>query len=309
MKLMPLSLQYPRFWPTLVCLFALCLGCSLQCKSQAGRPGTPASSDTSVYVLPYDLENPNHIITLVSEELKEISGLSPTESDDIFCAIADERGEVFFVDCKGGGAISRKVLFREKGDFEGVEMVGKTLYAVKSDGDIFEVKHWDNPAKMSVENYKTPLKKEDDVEGLAYDKNRNALLLACKSDPSNAAPRHVFAFSLKEKLLSEKPVYTIDPETVNNLLPYNSEDKNNFFSPSGIAVHPISGDLFVISTSLKRLVVLDHQSGNIRKVVRLDKKLLPQPEGISFDKAGNLYLSSEGKKGEGSILRFNFLPK
>jgi len=92
---------------------------------------------------------------------------------------------------------------------------------------------------------------------------------------------------------------------VNELLPYLDQEKHHYFSPSGIAVHPITGDVYVLSTALKRLVVLDYTTGKIRYAVRLDKKVLPQPEGIAFDSEGNLFLASEGKKGEGMLLRFN----
>lgn len=254
--------------------------------------------------LPYDLQNPSFIINLVSEDLKEISGLSPTDSAGVYLAIADEVGEIYFIDGAGGGVILRKVFFREKGDFEGVEMVGKCLYAVKSDGDIFEIGCWDNE-NQSVKEYKTHLKKADDVEGLCYDPKRFALLLACKQNTDSAGLRRVFAFDLKTKQLSDKPVYTIDPETVNRMVPLDG-DKNRYFSPSGIAIHPKTGDVYVISSAQKRLIVLDYKTGAIRYAVRLDKKLLPQPEGIAFDAEGNLHLSSEGKKGEGLVLKFDF---
>lgn len=254
--------------------------------------------------LPYDLENPSFVINLVSEDLKEISGLSPTDSAGIYLAIADEVGEVFFIDGNGGGAILRKVFFREKGDFEGVEMVGKCLYAVKSDGDIFEIGCWETDSPKIVE-YKSPLKKADDVEGLCYDAKRNALLLACKQNTDSAGLRRIFAFDLKTKQLSKNPVYTIDPEAVNRLVPLDG-DKNHYISPSGIAIHPKTGDVYVVSSTQKRLVVLDYKTGAIRYAVRLDKKLLPQPEGIAFDADGNLHLSSEGKKGEGLVLKFDY---
>jgi uncharacterized protein YjiK len=254
--------------------------------------------------LPYDLQNPSFIINLVSEELKEISGLSPTDSAGIYLAIADEKGEIFFIDGAGGGAILRTVLFREKGDFEGVEMVGKCLYAVKSDGDIFEIGCWDGDVPNIVE-YKTPLKKSDDVEGLCYDEKRFALLFACKQNPDSAGLRRIFAFNLKTKQLSDKPVYSIDPEAVNRMVPLDG-DKNRYFSPSGIAIHPKTGDVYVISSTQKRIVVLDYKTGAVRYAARLDKKLLPQPEGIAFDAAGNLYLSSEGKKGEGLVFKFDY---
>lgn len=257
--------------------------------------------------LPYDLSNPSFIINLASEDLKEISGLSPSDSAGIYLAVNDERGEIFFIDGMGGGAILHKILFREKGDFEGVEMVGKCLYAVKSDGDLFEIGCW-NTDTPNIKEYKSPLKKTDDVEGLCYDARRFALLLACKQDPDSAGLRRIFAFNLKTKQLGKTPVYTIDPEAVNRLVPLDNSDKNDHISPSGIAIHPITGDVYVISSAQKRLVVLEYNTGAIRYAVRLDKKLLPQPEGIAFDADGNLHLSSEGKKGEGLVFKFDYKP-
>jgi uncharacterized protein YjiK len=262
---------------------------------------SPAPPDT----LPYDLANPSHIINLVSEDLQEISGLSPTDDPEQYLAIADEKGEIFFVDGAAGGAITRRVLFRDKGDFEGVELVGPCLFAVKSNGDIYEIGRWKKKTP-SVKEYDTALGKDDDVEGLGYDNKRDALLVACKGNPDSSYLRKVYAFDLGTKRLSEQPVYTIDPIEVNRLVPKNPEENAHFFSPSGIAVHPVTGDVYVLSSAQKRMVVLNHDSGMLRFAVRLDKKLLPQPEGISFDRNGDLVLSSEGKKGEGLIMRFKF---
>jgi len=134
-------------------------------------------------------------------------------------------------------------------------------------------------------------------------------LLACKENPDSLYPRHIFVFNLKSKTLDDAPAYTINPEEINRLVPYLDTEKHDYFSPSGIAVHPLSGDIYVISTALKRLVVLDYKSGKLKFAQRLDKKILPQPEGISFDTAGNLLLSSEGKQGEGLLLKFDFTGK
>jgi uncharacterized protein YjiK len=274
------------------------------CKLQdAGKTGTGA---ILLDTIPYALENPSLIINLANEELREISGFSNADSTGVFCAISDERGEVMFVEGNAGGKVKRRVLFREKGDFEGIEMVGKTLYALKSDGKLFEIERWRDPSKMTVNEYKTALKKEDDLEGLGFDARKNDLLLAAKGDPEQDTIRLVWGFNLKTKQLSNKPVYHIDPKEVNALVPYNLEEKRHFFSPSGIAVHPKTKDIYLISTALKRMVVLNAADGNIRYAARLDRNLLPQPEGIAFDEAGNLYLSSEGKKKEGLILKFNY---
>ncbi len=291
-------LSFGLAFPALVICF-----CNAQKPIPAPRPEFSVLSDS----LPYDLKSPSLTINLASEALKEISGLSPTDSAGIYLAIADERGEVFFIDGNGGGAVFHRFMFRDKGDFESVEMVKGTIWAAKSNGDLFEIKNWkENP---QIEEYKTSLKKQNDVEGLSYDPWRNSLLLACKENPDSLYPRGIFVFNLTTKTLEESPAYTIQPQEVNQRVPYLETEKHDYFSPSGLAVHPLTGDVYVISTALKRLVVLDYKSGKIKFAQRLDKKILPQPEGISFDPAGNLLLSSEGKQGEGMLLKFDFKQK
>ncbi len=292
------------YFASCLCIFLLS---NAQCQQESPRKQTNATATGSAGdTLPYNFEAPSLTINLVSEDLQEISGLSPTDEPGVFLAIADERGEIFFIDGNGGGAISTRVLFREKGDFEGVERVDKKLYAVKSNGDVFEISKWKN-GLPEVKECHTFLHKEDDVEGLGYDPVRKSLLLACKGDPERDTVRRIFTFNLETRQLDSIPAYTINPLEVNKWVTYDSDDKKNrFFSPSGIAVHPKTKDVFVISTALKRLVALDHTTGKIRYAIRLNKDLLPQPEGIAFDQQGNLFLSSEGKKGEGILLRFDY---
>lgn len=262
----------------------------------------PVSSGSGA--IPYNLDKPAIALSLGEEALREISGLSPSNYPGQFIAIADERGELFFLD--SSGTVTKRVLFRDKGDFEGVEMVGNTIWAVKSDGKIFGISNWQGDTP-SVEEYKTELSKSDDIEGLGYDPKRNALLLAAKGDPDSTYSRNVYAFSLATKQLDVRPVYSIEPSQVNEMVSYGESEKHDSFSPSGIAVHPLSGDVYLISSALKRLVVLDGKTGKIVFAGRIDKKRIPQPEGIAFDTKGNLYISSEGKGAEGLLFRFDIL--
>jgi uncharacterized protein YjiK len=282
--------------------YAFSPGCS-QTKNKG--ESTKAVSTLGTDTLPYNMSDPSHTINFSNAELKEISGVSATEDPNVFCAVQDEKGTVFFVDAAGGGAILNKVEFKDKGDFEGVEMVGKKIYVVKSDGDIFEISKWKNGKTPEIEKFETHLKKEDDVEGLGYDEKRGSLLLACKGNADSATVRKIYAFDLKTKQLGEQAVYTIDPIEVDKLLASDKET-DRFFAPSGIAVHPKMGDVYVISSVKKRMVVLDYNTGKIKYAVQLSKKLLPQPEGISFAANGDLYMSSEGKNGEGLLLKFKY---
>jgi len=287
----------------LTCAFSALL--AVCCCSQQAPATTEKQPNRPLDSLPYDLNKPMSNFSLPAEELRELSGLSPTDSNGILLGIADERGEIYFIDASKGGAVTRRILFRDKGDFEGVELVGQTIWALKSSGDLFAITDWNN-IPPTVEQYKTFLKKSDDLEGLAYDPRRNALLLACKDDPNSSVDRRIYAFNLETRVLEENPVYQISPVSVNQYVPYTDNEKRDYFSPSGVAIHPITNDVYVISTSLKRIVVLDYGTGRIKSVERLNKKMMPQPEGISFDKDGSLYIGSEGKEGLGRLLKFEF---
>jgi len=254
--------------------------------------------------IPYNLSQPSKVMLLEDERLREISGLGATDQRDIYAAIADEKGEIYLIDASQNGKITQVIAFKDKGDFEGVEFVGKCLYANKSDGTIFEIGCWQN-GKPQIESYRTGLGKASDVEGMCYDPSRKCLLLSSKGDPKNDSLRYIWAFDLVEKDLLEVPLFSIDPNEVNRVVPYSPTEKQDFFSPSGIAIHPFTKEIYVISSALKRIIVLDGKTGKIKMGAHLDKKHLPQPEGISFDVEGNLYISSEGKDAEGRLLRFD----
>ncbi|MEZ4981635.1 MAG: SdiA-regulated domain-containing protein [Saprospiraceae bacterium] len=78
-----------------------------------------------------------------------------------------------------------------------------------------------------------------------------------------------------------------------------------FALPSAIAQHPITEEFYILSSVGKLLMVLSAE-GEINYIEKLDKKILPQPEGICFEKNGTMWISSEGKKsGNGTVLKYN----
>jgi uncharacterized protein YjiK len=71
-------------------------------------------------------------------------------------------------------------------------------------------------------------------------------------------------------------------------------------APSAIAIHPITEQLFITSSVGKVLMVLN-PDGRIDHLQRLDKKLYAQPEGMTFDSDGTLYISTEKKKSASAL--------
>jgi DNA-binding beta-propeller fold protein YncE len=67
------------------------------------------------------------------------------------------------------------------------------------------------------------------------------------------------------------------------------------FSPSSIAVHPITGHLYITSSKGKMILVLS-PDGKILHIEKLQKPIHPQPEGLCFEKDGTMWISNEAKK-------------
>ena len=76
------------------------------------------------------------------------------------------------------------------------------------------------------------------------------------------------------------------------------------FKPSAIAIHP-DGNIYVLSSFSKTLLVLSPDGFILNKVV-LDEALFRQPEGITFNTKGDLFISNEKNKGAPTLLRFNY---
>lgn len=249
--------------------------------------------------------------------LLEISGLGLAEDGNLL-TLNDEIGKIFKVDKTNGNILGEYVFKADGGDFEGIEMVDKTVYTVSSKGKIYAVNNYSDASNLKVEKYASPaLDKEADIEGLTYDAINNRLLLTCKAARANALEREIWAFDLNQKRFSEKPISTIQYKDIKAWLTEHKADADTFkdylednptefhFGASGFAIHPKTGDYYFLSSSGKVLLVTN-ANGSIKYFLKLDKKIHTQPEGIIFDNNGTLYISNEGKKENGAkILQFN----
>ncbi len=258
--------------------------------------------------LPYNLDRPDKTYTLPGE-LREISGITWLDDKHI-AGVQDEDGYIFVLRLKDGKVVD-KVKFEKDGDYEDITKAKKKLYILRSDGTLFKVKDWDSK-EQHTKKYKTHLDESNDTEGLCYDPLEHRLLVACKDDPGESKKlkhhRAIYAFDLKEKKLKNKPVLKINLKELQAI----AREQNTFlgkfdFMPSGIAIHPLTGDIYVIAASGKLLVIMDRE-GTIRTAIRLSEFLFPQPEGITFTDSGDLLISNEGRLGNANILLFKPVP-
>ena len=268
-------------------------------------------------MLPYDLTKPSTIFNL-DASLHEISGLTATDKDGQLACIQDESGQLFYLDIQTGKS-TPSVIFQNSGDFESIEFVGETLWASTSKGKLFKIWNLDK-TPFDVQVFKIESLRTANIEGLGYDKLNHRLLLASKADKADGTLlRSIWAFDLKNETPSVQKAFDIQLVDFQDFLkdktePQYAKFRRDYiqspittgfeFGPSGIAVHPLTGHIYIVSSVNKVLVVLSPE-GKILEMAKLDKTLFQQPEGLCFDSKGTLYISNEAKdKPTASLLVF-----
>ena len=294
-------IQNPHINYFIFSLLIFALGCKPQAQDKSSLQDKLLTDSVSYY---YELHTPidKYFLPYV---LEEISGLSYHKNSVL--AIDDEKGKVYEFDFKERD-ITNSIKFHKSGDYEGIEMVGDTIYVLRSDGDIFKFHKNDN--EENAEKIETELSQGNDTEGLGYDFKNNRLLIACKAEPAsktnkNVKGKAIYSLSLESNKLNDKPI-SIRQKSIASFVTDGFNDENielSKFEPSAIALHPISGNWHILSSVGKMMLVLNSDGGLIG-YYRLSRKVFKQPEGICFAPDGTLYISSEGDGDRGYILQF-----
>ena len=257
-------------------------------KNKSGKNKEAVSTDVSI-VEKWDMP----------EILQEVSGIAYL-GENRFACVQDESGVVFVYNT-ATNEIDNQVTFGAAGDYEGIAVVGRTAYVVRSNGKIYEVDNIDSRTPK-IQEHSTPLTIKNDVEGLTYDARNNRLLVAIKGEDTNlTGSKGIYAFDLKTKKLLTEPVYKI---SLSDSLLQNGKGKNpsNNLQPSDISVHPVTGEIYVAESANSHLLILN-TDGTIKTRYNLSKTDFSQPEGITFSPKGDLFISNEGRKASGNILQ------
>jgi len=297
-------------------IFLLWLTCFFTSCDQPKKKIKLVESDTSIG---YNLSAPDRVYPL-PEALQEISGITVIDSSAIAC-IQDESETVFIYSLSSARIISR-IAGGYIGDYEGIARVDSTLYILRSDGELIEIKNFRSDKFIrSANTTGIPLK---DNEGLCFDPVNNYLLIAPKETPRKSSgdkdKRFIFGFSLTSKELIQEPVFTFDLSVIDSFalaknitVPMKEKKKGKKKEPdirfqiSDLAIHPLTGKLFLLS-SVDKLLFIFNMKNEIEYMEKLNPGLFKQPEGITFMKNGDMYISNEGKKKTATLLRFNYRP-
>ncbi|WP_158865774.1 SdiA-regulated domain-containing protein [Maribellus comscasis] len=271
------------------------------------------------YTLPYILNRPNKTWKL-PKKLNEISGLSYIDKYRLAC-IQDEKGNIYIFNLLTGD-VERKIDFGDDGDYEAIEIVKNDAWVLKSNGTLYKVNNYLNENEDDVEKYPTILTKKNDAEGLCYYPPSKQLLIACKGHPfvddkSGKNQKAIYQYDIKTNLLDLDPFLVIRLDFIKDLKNYNTITKwgvellaylddakgDLTFQPSAIAIHPVTGDIYILA-SVGNLLMIYSSEKELQCIVQLEAKIHPQPEGICFSPDGTLYISNEGKETSGRISVF-----
>jgi len=254
----------------------------------------PARGQVSV---PYQLNRPE--VIELKKGVDNISGIAYSTAGHVVYAIDDDHGDVYKIPLQQDPQIE-KWHFGAPEDFEDIVLVNNNIYVLSSKGRIAYM-----PLRFpvtSVQYSGLAAKGKNNFETLFKDPASNRLLMVCKECSADSKKKtSVFAFDLDKKEMLPEPVATLHLKEVNALL---SGDPIKELRPSAAAVQPQTGEIYMLASVNKLLLILDRQL-RIKAVYRLDPKIFKQPEGITFSPAGDLLISNEaGKKGKADILIF-----
>ncbi len=260
--------------------------------------------------LGYDFSAPDKKFKL-PYKLEEISGLTYLDNETIAC-VQDESGKVFLFNPENE-QIEEEIKFSKNGDFEGVSFYKGQIVVVKSNGDLHQFQ-LSNVAESKIKSKvtETPFSIDNDIEGITFNAKGTGLLIACKGkaeiDGNDIKGKAIYAYDFKKTPMSFSPIITITKKELEKFVARNPKNflksKPATFNPSGIAINPITNNIYIVSAKSPSIIVYGKNGGAIKEYVQLNKKMFKQAEGICFAPNGDLYIASEGDGGRGYILLF-----
>jgi uncharacterized protein YjiK len=261
------------------------------------------SEEKPDYTFPYNTNKVSDM-RFLPEELQEISGLSllTGTTHDLAC-VQDEVGIIYIFDLLRN-KLKKRINLQKSDDFEAIEIVDSNAYLLTSSGSLYLVEEMKSKPilqKIKIDN-------EQDLEGMGYDAKNNRLLIVPKTE-SDKTKVKIYAYDIATKKLQTQPIIHVSNEGVRRYCQRNRVNleipkKKMPFKPSGIAMHPYTGNIYLLASVGKVLCVLS-PTGAIMHIEQLDENIYPQPEGIAFLPSGDLVIASEGDRGRLVILKKN----
>ncbi|RFP63511.1 hypothetical protein D0N36_18950 [Hymenobacter lapidiphilus] len=277
----------------------------------ATGPGVATGNAPLTGRLAYDFSRPAATYSMPAE-LAELSGIV-LSSDGQLTGVQDEAGRLYEYSL-ADKRVTNTVDFGPAGDYEDLARVGDDWFILRSDGTLF--RH----SATGTKQYQTGLTIDNNAEGLTYDARSKTLLVACKGTPGGdltATKRAIYRLDPTTYKVQTPAAYVLDVDAIVAAVPKpagaapeaaakgkkGKKGAGGFkgFAPSAVAVHPLTGHVFVLSARQNALVELAG-NGELLAVAPLPENLFPQAEGLAFTPAGDLYIATEAGKKSGQAM-------
>ncbi|CAG5068044.1 hypothetical protein DYBT9623_00772 [Dyadobacter sp. CECT 9623] len=262
--------------------------------------GCDSTKKEQVVYKDYDLGKPDKFN--MPESLFEISGITLNQGNpDTVYAIQDEDGRLYRLGWDEPKQLNVK--FSKKGDYEDVTIIKNNVYVLKSNGVIYNFPLTEAVFEEveQIREIKKILPKGE-YEGMFGDETSGKIYILCKNCEQDNAKRSITGYIIEPNKDSSQIAgqFSINVEEIKAI----TGKVERGFRPSGLAKNPLTNDFYIISAVNKLMVVTDSQ-WKVKEAYALNGNQFIQPEGIAFDKQGNLYISNEGDDlFSGSILKF-----
>lgn len=232
------------------------------------------------------------------KELKEVSGIAWL-APDTFACVQDEDGIIFIYNTESKN-ITNRIDFGEPGDYEGIAVVDKDAYIMRSDGTVFKVTDFQSDDKK-VSSFNAGFSVKHNMETLTYNKETERLITVPKDEGlENDNFKSLFEINTDTKKREAKPFLKIDMNA-EAFKDFRKKKAEKTFNPSDVAIHPETKDIYILEGKRPKLVIFTSK-GDIKKVIELNEDSFAQPEGITFSINGTLYISNEANKGPATLL-------
>lgn len=254
----------------------------------------------------YDLDKPEKYI--MPDVLLEISGIAFRNGNaDTLYAQQDEEGKVYAL--VPGQKKNRETRFGKRGDYEDISIGNGYVFLLRSDGAIFSFPETELQSDHAgnVKEWEGLLPRGE-FEGMYADTARHLLYVLCKQCGEDKGSNTVSGYTLRlgaDSILVRDSSFSINTDLIFEKAEKKKGRKQRF-QPSALARHPDTGDWFILS-SVNKLLVIAGAKWEVKGAYPLDPARFRQPEGIAFDKDGNLFISNEGDEiSNGNVLRFAY---
>ncbi|RYY45434.1 MAG: hypothetical protein EOO06_16500 [Chitinophagaceae bacterium] len=217
--------------------------------------------------------------------LDEISGLAYYAKDSSVFAIIDEEALLFKISLNNPEHIQQWA-FGKANDYEDIILKDSVFYVLTSDGSIRSLQFKGEEIVTKKYDFITGEKKsKNEFESMYVDSGRIVILCKdCDADKKTKTSR----FALDSAGGGFREIEPVHNASVAKMI----DEKKVALKASAAAVHPLTGELYVVSAVNKSIYIFD-TALNPREVYELNPKIYKQPEGIAFTPAGDLIISNE----------------